>query len=91
MCCGQDDESDGDYESADKEEGEDGYICALTESQTAEDSDKSFEVNFEPPASADTPKPPRRLREAKIQDCQSRGNRKRSLHQCCAGGNAIRE
>lgn len=75
MCCGQDNESDRDYESPNQEEGADGYICAMTESRTAEDSNKSFEDNYEPPASADTLKPPRLLREAKIQDCHFRGNR----------------
>lgn len=40
MCFGKDNESDHDYETPDQEEREDGDICSMTESQTAEDSDK---------------------------------------------------
>lgn len=81
MCCGQDNESDGDYESAGQEEGDDGYICTMTESQRAED--------YELPAYAATSRSPQRTREAKITDSFSRGNKKPLSHQCCAGGTAM--
>ncbi|XP_026214335.1 lymphocyte cytosolic protein 2 isoform X2 [Anabas testudineus] len=66
-----DNETECDYECPELEEGADGYICAMTESQTAEDTGKS-EIGYEPPAYAGTVKPPRRLREANIHDCYSR-------------------
>lgn len=75
MCLGQDNETECDYECPELEEGADGYICAMTESQTAEDTGKS-EIGYEPPAYAGTVKPPRRLREANIHDCYSRGKTK---------------
>ncbi|XP_068570505.1 lymphocyte cytosolic protein 2 [Cebidichthys violaceus] len=65
-----DNESDNDYDGPE----EDDYICALTEPQTAEqqDGEETYEETSERPSSADTPKPPRRPRMAKLQDSHCR-------------------
>ncbi|XP_023275126.1 lymphocyte cytosolic protein 2-like [Seriola lalandi dorsalis] len=54
-----DNESDNDYESPEQEDN--GYICALTEPQTAEqqDSDEYNDGDYKWSASVDTMKPPR--------------------------------
>ncbi|XP_067454895.1 lymphocyte cytosolic protein 2 [Thunnus thynnus] len=69
-----DNDSDNVYEGPDEEEGEDNYICALTEPPTAEeqDSDESSESDFELPSSPHTSKPPLHPRPATPRKCQSR-------------------
>ncbi|KAM6952056.1 lymphocyte cytosolic protein 2 [Lycodopsis pacificus] len=64
-----DSECDDDYEGAE----EDGYICALTEPQTAEqqDGEETYEETSDSPSSADTT-PPRHPRVAKVQDSHCR-------------------
>ncbi|XP_049898378.1 lymphocyte cytosolic protein 2 [Epinephelus moara] len=64
-----DNDSDHDYEK-----GEDSYICALTEPQTAEqeDSDEAYEESCDEPSSADIIKPLRLLGLAKHQDSHYR-------------------
>ncbi|XP_042349318.1 lymphocyte cytosolic protein 2 isoform X2 [Plectropomus leopardus] len=56
-----DNDSDHDYEGPSQEDGDDGYICALTEPQTAEqqDSDDNYEESCQRPFSADKMTPPR--------------------------------
>ncbi|XP_044062349.1 lymphocyte cytosolic protein 2 [Siniperca chuatsi] len=65
-----DNESDHYYEGQHQEEGEDGYICAQTEPQTAEqqDSDETNEDEYEVPSSPDTVKPLQHLRVSKLQE-----------------------
>lgn len=83
--CGQDNDSDNDYEGPDQEEEGGNYICAATEPQTAEqqDSDESHEDTFEPPSYSQTLKPPRPQRPASPQDCHSRGTRKQLWQPIC--------
>lgn len=79
MClgCGQDNESDTDYEDQNQEEGDDNYVCTLTEPQTAEqqDSDQRYDDNYKPPSPADPVKSPRHRRAANVQDSAYRGNK----------------
>lgn len=86
MClyCGQDSESDNDYESPEQEEDDDRYICALAEAQTVEqqDSEESFDGNYRPLDSAETMKPPRPPRASKLQGSHSRGNRGHNKKKC---------
>lgn len=90
MGCGQDNESDHDDEGPRREEGEDSYICTLTEPQTAEqqysdeNSDENSEEDYEQPCAEDVVKPPRPQRVAQLQEGHHRGNRK-----SCAQRNAI--
>ncbi|XP_049441629.1 lymphocyte cytosolic protein 2 isoform X2 [Epinephelus fuscoguttatus] len=69
-----DNDSDHDYESSNQEEGEDSYICALTEPQTTEqeDSDEAYEESCDEPSSADIIKPLQLLGLAKHQDSHYR-------------------
>ncbi|XP_034739898.1 lymphocyte cytosolic protein 2 isoform X2 [Etheostoma cragini] len=65
-----DNDSEDDYEGPHQEEGEDRYICALNEPQTADqrDSDKTYEENYERPYSEDIKKPIPAPRGATLQD-----------------------
>ncbi|KAA8588481.1 hypothetical protein FQN60_009826 [Etheostoma spectabile] len=65
-----DNDSDDDCEGPHQEEGEDRYICALNEPQTAEqrDSDKTYKENYERPSSEDIRKPTPAPRGATLQD-----------------------
>ena len=85
--CGQD--NDSDYECPqDEEEGDDRYICAVTEEQTDEQEDSDNEEDNRLPSSAGATRPPRPPRGAHLQDGHSRGDRQKPVEKkyqrtCC--------
>lgn len=75
-CLGRGQDYDSDPDNGGGVQEEDGYICALSEPQ---DADDTYEESYEAPPSADTLKPPPPPR---VQHSHNTGNRKHPDEHC---------